>query len=75
MITTRNIIFLKFSDFATGVALGLSAPVVNAIALPLWSGASSVLCMNGSVVHWLTGIFSATPGREARLSEERSDGM
>ena len=67
MIPTRNIIFLKFSDFAIGVALGLRAP-------SLWSGAPSVLYMNGSVVHWLTDIFSATPGREAPLSEERLDG-
>lgn len=67
MIPTRNIIFLKFSDFAIGVVLGLRAP-------SLWSGAPSVLYMNGSVVHWLTDIFSATPGREAPLSEERLDG-
>lgn len=30
-----------------------------------------MLCMNRSVVHWLTDIFSATSGREAPVSERK----
>ena len=30
-----------------------------------------MLCMNRSVVHWLTDIFSTTSGREAPVSERK----
>ena len=58
------------------MALGLTTAVVNAITV-CFSPAEGlvVLCMSGSVVHWLIDVPGATLREEVRfLAEKRGQG-